>query len=426
MLLDDSMNLGPRPGDVDGVPSLKSWSVYEPIDMPIPDLTACDNLILPRGDRRRLAGLPVNVYSDDEEEDTGSSDKENEFDASCAPAPNSDYDRPTKRVRFQDPDELASQYPVEDVNTALLPDLPMDFTPDDSGVFLMNDPLVPSEEERNSFVQLAFDAEGFDGPIGDGNVFPDMHPMYYDDYAFDISPALDPYAPSRPGDAMSSPSPLDIRVHGWATPPHTEHITPIEQELQSQTHSQEMHCIQSVLHEDDVAPPSQDEGIPADETTPAGHLGLERSTTDGPVAPVFSARQSLAQFLAFHGKGSLVCAETPPALASDPLPGTSSKEPQTAAPALRDTPAELLDERTLVLAEDYEPPSTVHRYMASMDLIQKRALVRTLSSYCAVDCAVREYLGHASAPSPEEEDAHLLLDCDTAVLFFPQIGRAHV
>ncbi|KIP11690.1 hypothetical protein PHLGIDRAFT_38616, partial [Phlebiopsis gigantea 11061_1 CR5-6] len=48
--------------------------------------------------------------------------------------------------------------------------------------------------------------------------------------------------------------------------------------------------------------------------------------------------------------------------------------------------------------------------LASLDLIQKRGLVRTLSApQCAVHLIEREYL----------DGADILLDCETAVMFSP-------
>ena len=71
-------------------------------------------------------------------------------------------------------------------------------------------------------------------------------------------------------------------------------------------------------------------------------------------------------------------------------------------------PAELLDSDVLVLPDSGLRPTTVHRYIASMALLQKRALVRSLASpECHVELIEREYLG----------DADLILDPDTAVVY---------
>ncbi|KAH9913316.1 uncharacterized protein BXZ73DRAFT_106964 [Epithele typhae] len=76
------------------------------------------------------------------------------------------------------------------------------------------------------------------------------------------------------------------------------------------------------------------------------------------------------------------------------------------------------------LSDDYVPPDTIHRYMASMDFIQRRALVRALRAYCAVELIERERLGVSSSPNAattpnNSDDAHLILDVDAAVLFVP-------
>ena len=176
--------------------SEKIWSVDDQLCiLPVGNAMADLDLVLPRGDRRRLAGLSDLVDSEDEE-DTGSSDKENERESEAQLS--SDRDRPAKRVRFQG---------VVDEST----EPPLDMIHDDSGVFMDDDCFAkPGNDECSSFTQLAFEAEGFNGPTADGNPFPDMHPIYFDEYYFDMSPrqyALDPYAEVV---VAPFPSPLDL------------------------------------------------------------------------------------------------------------------------------------------------------------------------------------------------------------------------
>ena len=87
-------------------------------------------------------------------------------------------------------------------------------------------------------------------------------------------------------------------------------------------------------------------------------------------------------------------------------PGLPSDEPFNLS---FDVPPELVNKQTLTLSGARSWPATTHRYLASLDLIQKRGIVRTLLSQCAVHLIEREYL----------DAADIVLDCETAVLFSP-------
>jgi hypothetical protein len=72
------------------------------------------------------------------------------------------------------------------------------------------------------------------------------------------------------------------------------------------------------------------------------------------------------------------------------------------------TPQEIFDRETLRLPDDIMVPSSVHRYLASMDLIQKHALVRALrSNECAVELVERQSL----------DGVDLILDPHCAIIF---------
>jgi hypothetical protein len=74
----------------------------------------------------------------------------------------------------------------------------------------------------------------------------------------------------------------------------------------------------------------------------------------------------------------------------------------------RGPPPEVCDAKTIYLPEAIMPQS-IHKYMACLELIQKQALVRALSSKdCAIDLVERRDLAGVD----------LILDTDTAVLFF--------
>jgi hypothetical protein len=85
-------------------------------------------------------------------------------------------------------------------------------------------------------------------------------------------------------------------------------------------------------------------------------------------------------------------------------------EPQT----LRDPPPGLYDHRTLRLPPGPSaPPAKAHRYLASLDLLQKQALVRNLRSPAnKVDLVERITL----------DGADLILDADAALIFVPLLS----
>jgi hypothetical protein len=120
----------------------------------------------------------------------------------------------------------------------------------------------------------------------------------------------------------------------------------------------------------------------------------------------FAAR-SLAEFMAWRNKpgnlASFNVTDRPNAaeISSDHIPsGTPS--------AGYVTPENIVDQNTLFLPSPWQLPPTLHRYLASIDLLQKRSIVHFLGvSECAVELVERSTLGGVD----------LILDSDTAVVF---------
>ncbi|KAG6918221.1 hypothetical protein DXG01_015814 [Tephrocybe rancida] len=72
------------------------------------------------------------------------------------------------------------------------------------------------------------------------------------------------------------------------------------------------------------------------------------------------------------------------------------------------TPQELYDNKTVQLPSQLPLPQAIHKYMASLDLLQKQALVRSLvAQECLVDLVERDSLGGVD----------LIIDPQTAVIF---------
>lgn len=119
-------------------------------------------------------------------------------------------------------------------------------------------------------------------------------------------------------------------------------------------------------------------------------------------------RQSLTDFILSRGH-ALPVEETPEDIPEEEdafVVGKPSKPSQKC----HIIPQEVVDKNTLVMPAASPQPTTIHRYLASLDLIQKRALVMHLSSQaCCVDLIEREALSGVD----------LILDADSAVLYFP-------
>ncbi|KAJ8489964.1 hypothetical protein ONZ45_g13374 [Pleurotus djamor] len=100
---------------------------------------------------------------------------------------------------------------------------------------------------------------------------------------------------------------------------------------------------------------------------------------------------------------------------SEPAPLTLEKAlspirvvPPTESDPPSATPDYLYDANTIRPPETWNPPQTVHRYLASMEVIQKQALARALRSNSSlIDLVERESLG----------GCHIILDPHSAVLF---------
>ena len=74
----------------------------------------------------------------------------------------------------------------------------------------------------------------------------------------------------------------------------------------------------------------------------------------------------------------------------------------------REAPADIYDTSTIHLPESITMPQSIHKYMASLDILQRQGLVRSLKSQeCLVDLAAREYL----------DGVDIILDPHSAIIF---------
>ena len=172
--------------------------------------------------------------------------------------------------------------------------------------------------------------------------------------------------------------------------------------------------------DDDVVAPPQSQAAPRIDSPRAKALaaGLSLNTSSSLfLAPDLSLRSlALENFGRLRGR-AFACnpnvtelRSSSPIFAPPEVETNMDVEDVTTKPQIQTTPSELIDPKTLVLPAEIALPNTVHRYLASLEIIQRHALVSCLHAReCAVDLVERETLG----------GAHLVLDPFTAVLLVP-------
>ncbi|KAI6124281.1 hypothetical protein EV401DRAFT_2158564 [Pisolithus croceorrhizus] len=117
-----------------------------------------------------------------------------------------------------------------------------------------------------------------------------------------------------------------------------------------------------------------------------------------------SARDLFATFIGLRNKGKVSIPASSPDRPETPL---VQGAPMLAESPPRTTPNEVIDQNTVLLPPHWVDATTTHRYMASLSLIQKRALVRELQgNACRVILVERCFLGGCD----------IILDPDRAII----------
>ncbi|KAI0778730.1 hypothetical protein BD413DRAFT_465182 [Trametes elegans] len=434
-LVDECMVFGSQPVTVDTAPSTVIWSLdANDTDgaphWPPPSSEEEHSLILTQSDRRGLAGNPMFPDSQDEDEGDDRSEyalgspanalsaKGGSIEARHAPRSLGESQgermRPSKRVRFH---ESVLEHMTQDVP------LPGGQLADDSGVYLWNDDAAAGNE-HSSFGELAYAAEGFEGPKADDDLFPDLDPVHSGDYRYDHPPAryLQNFSHSHRQSTVVPGSSSRDRFHhpGLEDMECTDYPAADLSLHQTAAHDGRGFFSPTLLSVPAlVSTESTSAVLSAPTQQYLSQIASAQTGTHDPrpsAATDVSARNSLAQFLALCGKSALVASshvsQTPPNIVDSDNGALESSglEAQPVGHNAGVIPLELVNNRTLLLPAVNMPPITAHRYMASVELIQKRSLVRALSSLCAVDLAEREHLG------ADAEHVQLILDCETAIL----------
>ncbi|GBE77464.1 hypothetical protein SCP_0103390 [Sparassis crispa] len=361
-----------------------------------------NNIILTRMDRRKANGLSGDAFGNLSQDEDASVDE---------------VDQRKKRVKFDDHHRTADgpAHYGDDLHQV-----------DDSGILMVEPDCVNGSD--NVFSQLALGAEGFEGALADGDLFRDIDPIHHIDHA-SASPRALRYSPMVSA-RYNAHSTYEVTTAAVGLPEqhyhHEGELWPVNDAENSAAfmplsfdsahvpiapHTPEPDAPSPRRYgfAPDVDPSQRNVLISADgrESPNVSSTTLIQAPARGisGFSPMTSARQSLADFLKFRGKSFATTTNADP---------HSALNAQLSVPAVhdsatsRDIPEELLDSRTLRLHDHRTLPTTVHRYMASMDFIQKRALVVALSSSeCLVDLTERERLG----------DVELIVDPDTAILF---------
>lgn len=306
-------------------------------------------VILCRMERRRLPGF-VSEHGEEEEEFEGSSDKEN----------------------IASPERASRQYRVS--GTDAMEDV------QDSGVFLTSD----------VFRQKATPPPGAQGVGISGDADNDehgwqpdatysMHKQYHSPY---------PYHNELLPDTQFAPSPLSDRLPNYSPTRY--------------------HSDAANLHQ--PADPINTEPTTAVPFSPhkPGHPVAKNPPIGVPDYP--DASNSLLATRALGIMEFTRLRAKPVATNPTPSPERTVEVVSVVQPSIIEPqviPPEVIDHQTFQLPSDLMLPEYIHRYMASLELVQKQGLTRLLCSpECAIDLIEREDL----------DGVDLILDPDTAVV----------
>ncbi|KAG2013062.1 hypothetical protein CC2G_009997 [Coprinopsis cinerea AmutBmut pab1-1] len=267
-------------------------------------------------------------------------------------------------------------YPAVDAQLAL--------TPDDVFDDIFDDPMSPGLEYVDEDLHFAVKNDGSAMPLeyGDGLDMP---------IAFDIDDLDTPIAMDV-GDRFDTIEMQQQSLEFDALPIETQSNGP------TQTNRS-----QSSVAKHTTKAPEPPAAPPLGEQSPAPQPRKAKDPTS-----LFNCSLGVLGFAALRS-ARLKDAPTP---APEPIADTGpSLEPED-EPTNQSPPDEIFDHNTIRLDPNTPPPTSTHRYLASLELLQRRALVNALQSpQCRIDLIERPSLGGGGP--------HLILDAFTAVLLVP-------
>lgn len=386
-LLHDTCLSGDDTDALATLPSQQPWLYEDTNASPSLSLDS-EDFILTAAERRHILGWP-------EPSAPGEDQLASESSIQAELEPNA---HPSKRRRLDSSTEVSKgELPRLDPYSDTYLD-----AAEDSGIYIPElQDTTGSSACLRGFSRISDQAQGFDGPRDDGDVFPDMDPIHFDAWQsqnpaqYDLAgdPVYD--ALSGTGSDLGAGCVLDVTRRPVA-----------HQESASLLHVPDFENAPHIGNEDELQPaPIQftEDGF---ELQPEVYVPRTRDLArQDNILGAPSARQSLQEFMRMRSKAILPLSD----VAAEPPISELAAEP-TAINHTIVIPPDVLERHAFIPPDRHAAPRTLHCYLASLAFIQRRNLVRILASRnCAVHLVEREDLNGAD----------LIIDPDTAVLFAP-------
>ncbi|KAI0094483.1 hypothetical protein BDY19DRAFT_22568 [Irpex rosettiformis] len=365
----------------------KKWQDEDTSGFPMPHDESTTLVVLTAAERRRLYKLPEPVYgragSDNEEslaEDpklVGISRKRMRNHLSAADREDLGFCQDLAAMK--DPESLAGY--LENA--------------DDSRVYLLGFPTYDDTESRTSYLELADSACGFDGPDDNlDELFADVDPIHFEDAhvsdfgaAYDAGVSIDPTLLSAKCPPMESAS---TSMGDFSRSPRVQEVT-----------RDSVHRIPSTLQlrEESTLAFNPE----ADYMQPP----IDLVESDSRLLDAVSAKHSLQEFMKLRAKSIAVLVD--PAVVSTHSSSYINIAGPSSGPVAFQIPMELVDHTTVQAPEQAVHRDNWHRYLGSLEVIQRIALTRALSAPdCKVQLVERESLNGAD----------IVIDPHTAVIVF--------
>ncbi|KAF7359276.1 hypothetical protein MSAN_01270000 [Mycena sanguinolenta] len=331
-------------------------TLYPELDEPDPEISRCE-IILSRKERRRVGGLPDEVQ-----------DEEMEMEDTYDPL---------------DPEDL----PIDDDRSAKRPKRNCGKYFDDSGIAL-------DLQGGQTFLGEA-DSYLYEGDKG--NLLPHDE-TYYDYDAFDTPPAEyngqhDAYSQTTAFPAEFQRSPDDLGVQSISEPRDFVALSFESLPISAQP-------TQLLVSLDETANTSAQ--IPDNPNAIVTDSRTTEPSVHPPSPDIASHSLGIEAFARLRAKKITV--PVPKSLPAIMIQDASARLEEPS----HSVPENIYDRNTVRLPCPWNPPGLLHRYMVSMDLVQKQGLVRCLRSRsCCIDLVERDSLGGVD----------IILDPHTSILF---------
>jgi hypothetical protein len=268
----------------------------------------------------------------------------------------------------------------------------------DSGISLLERPSQDDDcESRISYRQLAESGDDFDGLEDDlDQLFGDIDPIHFNDF----SPLVSDSAHSS--NVFSDPGLHTVGKYPTESDSAAlDRITNLSPSIGNDTLS---YSAPIKLPEKDITNPVLSKTIGSQDH--ARVILQEHSTADSQTGllDAISAKRSLEEFMKLRSKISIIPTDSPSSVTVD-------EAPEAVPVAITfDPPAELIDHDVAHMLTSSSSVTTFHRYLGSLDVIQKLGLTRALSlPESRVQLVERETLGGAD----------IVTDPHTAVILSP-------